>query len=482
MRSTGKSRYRRESLEAAVRSALVDGGVAPDARILVGVSGGPDSTALLAALAALRGKWRFSLSACIVDHGIRAEEEIDGDVAFARSLCASLEVPLSVARVPRGQCLRTARGSRRSPEEVAREARYVLLREAARGAGAEVIALGHTRDDVMETLLMRIFQGSDVGGLEGIPLRRGSIVRPLLRCARADVLRYLWKKGLGWREDSTNGDTAILRNRIRRILAPVLEQVFPGYAKGILALSGKLSLVGQHLRQQASLLPWEKTRTGFSIPRETFFSAPQAVRVASLLDLYDALRGPDSPRRLPWRFLSPALAPAAPAKRGRILRGHGVALSERDGWICWEADIASVGKKSYFIEVSGAGCFVIRGRGMHVDVTRTCDGERNDDGEIRLRERELSPPLVLRSRRKGDAIVLENGAESLKELFARWKVSEGDREAVPVLADRNGVLAVLGGALGYENRARAGVLAGNGENVERLTLRACRDTEERREQ
>jgi tRNA(Ile)-lysidine synthase len=482
MQSTGKNQHYKSPLEAAVASALAGAGVAPGARILVGVSGGPDSTALLGALAALRGRWRLILHACIVDHGIRSEAEIEGDIAFAHDLCALLEVPLSVARVPRGRCLNAAKTSRRSLEEVAREARLAHLREEARWVGAELMALGHTRDDVIETILMRVFQGSDAAGLAGIPVRRGALVRPLIRCTKAEALRYLEERGLGWRKDATNDDPSILRNRVRHRLVPALTEVFPGYVRGLLTLSGKLSLAAEVLDANASLLPWKKTPKGFTIPRDAFFSAPRAVRAASLLGLYDTIRPADAPRRLPWRFLAPALVRAALPRRGTILRGHGVVLSSRGESIHWEADIVSRGKKGYFIEVSGDGSFPLPGTGITIEVTRTRQGERKKDAELCLGERLLSPPIILRSRRKGDVILRQNREQSLKGLFSGWKVPEAERDAIPVLVDRRGVLAVMGEILGYENRVRDGAIAEDRQIVDRILLSARWDTEERREQ
>ncbi len=97
---------------------------------------------------------------------------------------------------------------------------------------------------------------------------------------------------------------------------------------------------------------------------------------------------------------------------------------------------------------------------------------------IAIAPRAVAPPLVLRSRRKGDQIILDRGSKTVKGLLAGWKVSPEDRDAVPVLVDRQGVVAVLGGALGYGSRARAGVLAGNEVDAERILVHICRDREE----
>jgi len=342
--------------------------------------------------------------------------------------------------------------------------------------------MGHTQDDVVETLLMRVLQGSDPDGLRGIPMRRGLCIRPLLRCTREQVLEYLALRDQGWREDPTNRDTGFLRSRVRHVLVPVLRKEFPGFVTGLLSLSKKLGYAGDLAREQASRLPWRSESRGFSIDVEAFFAAPPAVRASSLLPLYDRFRGRASPRRLPWRFLAPALGDRPFPAPGRSLKGHGAALTIRSGRLFWGPCIASQGKKGYFILVSGDADVSIRGTGIRVQFARTGRGTGASAGELPILLREVAPPIVLRSKRKGDEILLESGVVSLKELLGGWKVSEPDKSRLPLLADRKGVLAVLGGALGYRTRARAGVLAGETEDADRIEVRTVIHMEEGREQ
>jgi len=470
------------ALDHSVDAALTEASIAPGSTLLVAVSGGPDSTALLCALAALRNVRRLNLAACIVDHGIRAEQEIAADIDFVDGLCSAYAVTLQIARIPRGECVARARSEGRSLEELAREMRHRLLREAAATVHARDIAMGHTQDDVVETLLMRVLQGSDPDGLRGIPLRRGPFVRPLLRCTREQVVEYLRSLGQAWREDPTNRDTAFLRNRVRQLLVPVLRKEFPGYVTGLLTLAKKLAHTSDLARAQALLLPWQSQGAGFSIEAGTFFAASVAVRAASLLLLYDRFRGAGSPRRLPWRFLAPALREEKVPARGWILRGHGAALTVRLGRLFWGPCIASQGKKGYFILVSGVEEIAIRGTGIRVQFARGAKGAGISSGGLPILLKEVDPPIVLRSKRKGDEILLESGVASVKELLAGWKVPGPDRGRVPILADRKGVLAVLGGALGYRTRARAGALAGNSEDADRIEVRTVIYMEEGREQ
>jgi tRNA(Ile)-lysidine synthase len=481
-----------KALEGSVEGALAEAGVAPYESLLVGFSAGPDSTALLHAIAVLRelrstvprGVAR-DLSACYVDHGIRPSGEIAEDIAFALRVCESLGIRLLVTRIPEGECASRAGSTGRSLEEIAREMRHRLLRQAARDAGASAIALGHTQDDVVETLLMRVLQGSDAEGLAGIPLRRGPFVRPLLACRRSDVMEYLAICGQGWREDPTNRDTTFMRNRVRHLLVPLLEERFPGYRKGLLALSGKQSLVADMVRGMSEALPWTSEKTGFSIAPDDFYGAQPPVRARSLLHLYDRFRSPESPRRLPWRFLLPALGDRQPREnrkemrqeRNWVIRGHGAAMALHNGRLVWGPDIASRGKIGYFMEVADAGTFPIRKAGMRLTTVRMAGAASGGHEEVFILASAVELPLVLRSKRKGDEILLEDGATPVKNLMAGWKVSSADRDRIPILADRKGVVAVLGGALGYRSLVRAGATAGSRDDASRIAVRVESDVE-----
>ena len=459
-------------LESCVRNALTSCGVAKGSSVLIGLSGGPDSTALLRALFSLKSEWELQLHACIVDHGIRPAEEVKGDIAFAEMLCDSCGISLIAAGVPAGRCRQRARRESRSLEEVAREERHRLLREARERLGAQWLALGHTQDDALETVLMRFMQGSDVGGMAGISSVKGRLIRPLLGCARTEILEYLRSLGQDWREDSTNQDLSILRNRVRHVLLPLMENAFPGSRRGILSFSRKAALVADLLRDLGRGMGWERTEKGFSMPVDEYLSQPAAVRASELMRLYDSLRSPQLPRRLPWRFISPALGRSLPAGAGTVLQGHGVQLAVRGGRLFWERHIVMPGKKSYFIEVSETGSFSVPGIGVRVSFARCIGKNSPAAGETAVLARDVKPPLVLRSRRRGDEILLEHGATPLKELFAGWKVSRGQRLLVPVLADRKGVVAVLGHVLGYPSRTRTGALVPREGDADRIVVRA----------
>jgi tRNA(Ile)-lysidine synthase len=187
-------------------------------RVVVAVSGGADSTALLWALARLADDWRLALHGVHVHHGLRPDADRDADAACA--LGARLGIPVDVVRVQVDR--------RGSLQAAAREARYAALHAYADRLGAPRIAVGHTADDQAETVLLRLLEGTGLRGLAGIPPVRGRIIRPLLEIRRARLRQALREVGLGWVEDPTNTDLRFARNRIRHVVLPALAAGWPG--------------------------------------------------------------------------------------------------------------------------------------------------------------------------------------------------------------------------------------------------------------
>jgi len=192
--------------------------------VLVAVSGGADSVALLCALHELSSLTGISLAVAHLNHGIRGKAS-DADAAFVQKLAARLKVPFSGGKVD-VPALAESKGI--SMEMAAREARYDFLFKTARKIKATVIATAHTADDQAETILLKLARGAGPRGLAGISpesiISGIRIVRPLLDVSRAGVEEYLRERKQAWREDRTNKDLSYLRNRVRHEVLPFLEK------------------------------------------------------------------------------------------------------------------------------------------------------------------------------------------------------------------------------------------------------------------
>lgn len=220
-----------QALEGLARS--VDRGAASlsiedDAELVLAVSGGPDSMALLLGAAQLvrtdARRWRLVVAH--LDHALRPESA--DDAAFVADAAADLGVR---AEVHRTDVAALARAEGASIEEAARGARYRFLEEVA--PPDALIATAHTADDAAETVLINLLRGSGLAGMAGIPARRGRIVRPLLGERRAPLRAMLDAAGVAYRLDPSNDDPAFLRNRVRREVLPLLEELRSGAVERI---------------------------------------------------------------------------------------------------------------------------------------------------------------------------------------------------------------------------------------------------------
>ena len=199
--------------------------IGPDTRVLAAVSGGSDSVALVHILRDLAEAGELRLVGLAhFNHQLR--RSAGDDEQFAAGVAASLGLPITVDRE---DVAARARRERRSVEDAARTARHEFFARALVAAGADVVALGHTRDDQAETVLLRLARGAGLRGLAGMHPRNGRIVRPLLGCRRQDLRAWLDERQLRFVEDETNQDVSIPRNRVRAELLPLLETRFnPG--------------------------------------------------------------------------------------------------------------------------------------------------------------------------------------------------------------------------------------------------------------
>ena len=218
--------------------SLLRCGIAHRTHILLGLSGGADSVALLLLLhESLQRGWIGGLSAAHFNHCLRGADA-DADEAFCRDLCRSLGLPFFAGR---GDVRAFAAANRMSEEQAARTLRYRFLRERMAACGADCIATAHHADDQAETLLLHLLRGSGMAGLCGMQPRTGEIVRPLLHITRAQLLSYLEERGQPFCTDASNADTAHLRNRVRHLLLPALSEYNPQIVRALCGTAQLLS-------------------------------------------------------------------------------------------------------------------------------------------------------------------------------------------------------------------------------------------------
>lgn len=293
-------------------------GVEAGDRLLVAVSGGADSVALLRALAALapRRRWRLELAVGHVHHHLR-DEAADGDARFVETLAG--ELGLSYHRADLDPSAATGPGN---VEAWARRSRYAALGELAGACGAGWVVTAHQADDQLETLLLRLVRGTHVRGLRGIAWRArlGSsgvrVIRPMLGVNRADVVDFLRSTGQPWREDHTNADVSRRRARLRRDVVPVLRELRGDAAAMAVRLSEHACdvqrLIDREVRRQRErLVRFDGDGGHASLPRDEARHLPRVALTGLLRELLREAGVPGD------RLTRAALAPIVRAVRDR---------------------------------------------------------------------------------------------------------------------------------------------------------------------
>lgn len=214
--------------------------------VIVGYSGGADSTALLHLMTRVQKDLQIQVHAAHLHHGMRPEA--DADVEVCQAMCQQLGVPLHRERV---DVPALARQQKLSLEEAGRNARYAFFERLAHQLNAVAVALAHTRDDQIETILINLLRGTGPRGLCGMPYKRDRIIRPLLDATRKQTHRYCVEQNLPTVFDSTNLDPHQLRRRVRAELIPLLRDLSPTFDQHLLRLAEILSQEEEWWEKQA---------------------------------------------------------------------------------------------------------------------------------------------------------------------------------------------------------------------------------------
>jgi tRNA(Ile)-lysidine synthase len=297
-----------------------------DSSLLVAVSGGGDSVALLHLCSRFAARRRIRLAVAHLDHGLRRGSRTDR--RFVERLAAKLGLPCIAER----REVASLRRRGESPEEAARRVRRAFLMEARSRAKTESIATGHTLDDQAETVLMRLARGAGATALTGMATSGpGPFVRPILHMERSDLRRYLRERGLAFREDPSNRDLRYDRNRVRRLVLPALREALNSRA------ARHLVKAATRFRQDAIYLDGLALRAFSEISRPESANvlllearplarapAPLANRIASLA----LCRAGSDPRRVAARHIE-ALVDLASGGSGREIHLPGRIVARR---------------------------------------------------------------------------------------------------------------------------------------------------------
>lgn len=408
------------------------------ARVLVAVSGGPDSVALLHLLRALERRGQLQLAGVgHFNHLLRGAES-DADEAFCRALAAAENLTFEGGRA---DVAAAARRAGRSVEDTARTLRYGFLREAAGRLRADVIAVGHTRDDQAETFLLRLIRGAGARGLGGIRPRAGPVVRPLLEVGRSELRDYVARHGLAFREDASNADVSVPRNRIRHELLPLLAGYSPGIVRALAGAAARAQADETYLSDRAAELAASRISRdacGVHVDAAALGALPPALatRVARIaLDAVAGGRfiGSDHVARLLGLVHAPAGAsvslPGATATR----RGGCIRLGPA-------AEPAFANSCEVALSIPGeVACGVWAVSAQPLASAAGIDLPPARGGAAIVAAGPLAYPLAVRTRRRGDRfrpLGMGGRGRKLQDFLVDRKVPRAERDELPLVVDR----------------------------------------------
>jgi tRNA(Ile)-lysidine synthase len=421
--------------------------LSPGDKVIVAVSGGADSMALLFALFQLRPMYDLTLMVAHVNHQLRGTEA-EQDALFVEQQAACLGLPFYQTRV---DVRALQRSSGMSLQHAARQLRYRFFHALYQTLDATRVALGHTADDQAETLLIRLLRGSGPAGLAGIPPVRLPFIRPLIAVSRQVISLYLQTERFSWVKDSSNEHVVYLRNRVRLDLLPKLQQYNPKIVRRLNELADMLRADSQVLEQQVDewvvqTLDWQASN-GVEIRCSLFGTAPVAIQRRLLRRAIDALVL--SPETIGFRHVEGLRQFIVSGNDGRRYGLPGQILAERHAKtvLLWNAHRVSAIPNVLVLPVPGqvhVAALNIRLIADIIEKPWNIDAISPQRALLDL-DRTVCP-LYVRFRQPGDRFypLGAPGSKKLQDFFVDSKIPRVERPYVPLVVSQHEIVWVVG--------------------------------------
>lgn len=403
--------------------------------VTVALSGGADSTALLHAMLKLSKKYGIKVDAAHVNHMLRGDES-DRDEQFVREMCARMEVPLSVGRFD----IKSLQQPGESCEECARGVRYDFLSRCANGK----IATAHTADDNLETVIFNITRGAGIKGACGIPPVRDNIIRPLIMCSRLDIERYCEQNQLDFVTDSTNLTDDYTRNRIRHGIVPVMREINPSVDGGISRFTSAMRDADNLIASLATdAVIKAKSDNGYDCKKLADLHRALLPRAVQLISQHVTGSAADSVHtELMCNIIRKGTGKCQ-------LQGGFFAEVSNGNFIIYKENFSKKNVATPCCEFINKtvkfGQYIIKTELFdHLNVNKSLAINAVDYDKIKGNP-------ILRTRNAGDSIKLtKRPRKSIKKLLCELKIPQEKRDSLPLLADDNGVICILG--IGCDSR------------------------------
>ncbi|MDI6791378.1 MAG: tRNA lysidine(34) synthetase TilS [bacterium] len=421
----------------------------PKEKIVVAVSGGPDSVALTHILVSLGKNYNLRLHPAHLNHLLRGEEA-EADASFVRSLSQQLGLDLTIEEIDVAQ---VAKKDGLSIQQAARKVRYDFLTRVAEKIGAKRIALGHHLDDQVETILMRLIRGCGPEGLAGIPPRRKMaddliLVRPLIEITSAEIKEYLKENKLPYRIDSSNLKRDYLRNKIRLDVLPMLLNLNPNFKQTLLRISSLWERDDKYLEEAAEehLGRLKKEKEG-SLDLSEFNPLPSAIKSRIIRRLLNTII--NNHVEFSFQHVEDVLLMAefGPAQ-GRLELPGGVIVKKEYNVLRGELrKKKGEEKKSFHYSFFPGDRVELQeiGKALETNILSNPPFRISKDRSmVYLDLEQIKPPLLVRNFCPGDRFTPlgMKGTKKVKDFFIDLKILQEQRDQTPIILDRKGIIWV----------------------------------------
>ena len=421
--------------------------IQPGDRIIVGLSGGADSTALLHVLKELRPSMGLDIAAAHINHGLRGRAA-DEDALFCSELCKGFGIPFYLKSAD----IREIASSRKMTEEEAgRAVRYEFFEEVVQRTGPAKIATAHHKNDQSETILHNIIRGSGLKGLGGIrPVRDGRFIRPLIEVTRDEILAFLEKNGLTYRVDATNLDNAYTRNRIRNMLIPLIEKEFnPAFQEALARLGDSAREDEEFLDTMARKCLAESVELdgGKAAIRIGIFAGYHSAMQKRILMICLNAAAPGL-KDITRRSLEDTQKLVLNGRTGAVLElPNGIEARKAYDWCYIEQKAPKTEISSFDAPLTVPGSVYLPEAGALVTCTQADRAAFSDNPAcIFIDGGKVKGVLRVRRRRQGDRFqpLGMSGTKKLKDFFIDKKIPRSERDRIPLVVDDDNIIWVAG--------------------------------------